>query len=109
MAFLAKSDQSSPKTVLQMRDIVVRFGSLVANDHIGLEVQNKEIHALLGENGAGKTTLMKVLVGLVKLQSGEIILDENKVEIRSPETAMRLGIGMVHQHFMLKWCTSISC
>jgi len=94
-----KKNYSFP--ILQMRDIVVRFGSLVANDHINFEVQNNEIHALLGENGAGKTTLMKALVGLVKMRSGEINFQGKKVDIHSPETAMKLGIGMVHQHFML--------
>ncbi|HEX2978659.1 MAG TPA: ABC transporter ATP-binding protein [Anaerolineaceae bacterium] len=86
---------------LRMQDIVVRFGSLVANDHINLEVKKNQVHALLGENGAGKSTLMKVLAGLLKPRYGEIHLEGQKVEIHSPEVAMHLGIGMVHQHFML--------
>lgn len=86
---------------LRIRDIVVRFGSLIANDHVNLDVQKNQVHALLGENGAGKTTLMKVLAGLIRPRSGEIFLEGKKVEIHSPETAMHLGIGMVHQHFML--------
>ena len=84
-----------------MSDIVVRYGDLLANDHVSFAVQHGEIHALLGENGAGKTTLMKALVGLVAPESGQIELNGQRVEIDSPVTALHLGIGMVHQHFML--------
>lgn len=101
MSSIPIRDVSTEKEFLQMRDIVVRFGSLIANDHISLDVQKNQVHALLGENGAGKTTLMKVLAGLIRPRSGEIFFDNQKVEIHSPETAMHLGIGMVHQHFML--------
>ena len=90
-----------PKYFLEMRDIVVHYGPVVANDHVHLEIEKGEIHALLGENGAGKTTLMKVLVGLVRPQMGEIIITGETVNIRSAMMAMDLGIGMVHQHFML--------
>src|SRR5260221_11282277 len=93
--------QPPSDAMLKMREIVVRFGSLVANDQISLDVQRGEIHALLGENGAGKTTLMKVLAGLVKAQAGRIVLNGREVHIPSAIEAMRLGIGMVHQHFML--------
>ena len=88
-------------TVLQMSDIVVRYGDLLANDHVNFDVQRGEIHALLGENGAGKTTLMKTLVGLVTPEYGTIQLNGQPVQIDSPVTALQLGIGMVHQHFML--------
>ncbi|MCC6802825.1 MAG: ABC transporter ATP-binding protein [Anaerolineae bacterium] len=88
-------------TFLRMSDIVVRYGDMIANDHVSFDVQTGEIHALLGENGAGKTTLMKALVGLVAVESGTIELNGQQVDIDSPVTALRLGIGMVHQHFML--------
>ena len=86
---------------LELREITKRFGSLVANDHIDLVVQPGEIRALLGENGAGKTTLMNVLYGLIQPDEGEILIDNEPVHIRSPKDAIRAGIGMVHQHFML--------
>lgn len=84
-----------------MRGITKRFGPLVANDHIDLTVEPGQIHALLGENGAGKSTLMNVLYGLTRPDEGEILLDGKAVEFRGPADAIRAGIGMVHQHFML--------
>jgi ABC-type uncharacterized transport system ATPase subunit len=86
---------------LELRGITKRFGSLVANDHIDLTVEPGEIHCLLGENGAGKSTLMNVLYGLLDPDEGEILLDEELVRFTGPGDAMRAGIGMVHQHFML--------
>src|SRR5436309_8285257 len=86
---------------LELRGITKRFGSLVANDAIDFELKRGEIHALLGENGAGKSTLMNVLYGLHQPDEGEILLGGEPVTIDSPRRAIRLGIGMVHQHFML--------
>lgn len=86
---------------LVLKEICKVFDTVVANDHINLKVERGEVHALLGENGAGKTTLMNILYGLYKPTSGEIFLNGEHVHIFSPKEAIRLGIGMVHQHFML--------
>src|SRR5688572_23715672 len=88
--------------VLEMRGISKRFPTgTLANDHIDLDLKEREIHALLGENGAGKSTLMNILYGLVTPDAGEILIDGTPVVIRDPADAIARGIGMVHQHFML--------
>ena len=87
--------------VIEMHDITKKFGEFVANDHINLDVRPGEIHALLGENGAGKSTLMNMLAGLLQPTSGIIKVNGQEVTIDSPSKATKLGIGMVHQHFML--------
>jgi simple sugar transport system ATP-binding protein len=86
---------------LEMRRITKRYPGVVANDSIDLEVRSGEIHALLGENGAGKSTLMNILYGLATPDAGEILLDGTPVRIDGPNDAIRRGISMVHQHFML--------
>ncbi|MFD2616830.1 ABC transporter ATP-binding protein [Terrilactibacillus laevilacticus] len=87
--------------VIEMRNIRKEFPGVVANDNITLQVEKGEIHALLGENGAGKSTLMNVLFGLYQPDKGEIYVKGKKVHISDPNVANELGIGMVHQHFML--------
>ncbi|GMG96358.1 heme ABC transporter ATP-binding protein [Tepidimicrobium xylanilyticum] len=87
--------------VIEMKNIIKKFGDFVANDNIDLVVHKGEIHALLGENGAGKTTLMNILYGLYQPTSGEIFINGKKVEVSNPNVAIANGIGMVHQHFML--------
>ena len=86
---------------IELKGITKKFGALVANDSIDLKVARGEIHAILGENGAGKSTLMNIVYGLVKADSGSILIDGTKVEINDPAHALSFGIGMVHQHFML--------
>jgi len=87
--------------VIEMLNIRKEFPGIVANDNINLQVEKGEIHALLGENGAGKSTLMNVLFGLYQPEKGEIKVKGEKVKITDPNVANKLGIGMVHQHFML--------
>ena len=89
------------ENVIEMREITKVFGEFVANDKINLQLRKGEIHALLGENGAGKSTLMNMLAGLLEPTSGEIFVKGKSEKLDSPSRAAALGIGMVHQHFML--------
>lgn len=89
------------KVVIELRNIVKKFGDFTANDGINIKVRKGEIHAILGENGAGKSTLMNQLYGLYKPTSGDIIVNGIKKEFDSSRDAIKAGIGMVHQHFML--------
>jgi len=86
---------------LELRGITKRFGSLVANDGIDLDVRGGEVHALLGENGAGKTTVMRIAYGLTHPDAGEIRVDGRPLSVRSPRDAIEAGVGMVTQHFAL--------
>ena len=86
---------------LELRGITKTFGAFTANDSINLKVETGQIHAILGENGAGKSTLMNIVYGLLKADSGEILIDGKTVDISGPSDALEVGIGMVHQHFML--------
>lgn len=88
-------------TYLRLENITKSFGFFVANDNIGFEIEAGKIHAILGENGAGKTTLMNIISGLYQPNKGKIYLKDKPVNITSANTAIKLGIGMIHQHFML--------
>jgi simple sugar transport system ATP-binding protein len=87
--------------ILEMKGITKRFPNVVANENVDVELYPGEVLALLGENGAGKSTLMNVLAGMYRADEGEIFIRGKRVEIDSPRDAMLLGIGMVHQNFML--------
>lgn len=86
---------------IEMKDITKRFGSVTANDKVNFSLEKGEIHALLGENGAGKSTLMNILFGMYEQTEGSIIIEGKPTKIKNSAHAIRLGIGMVHQHFML--------
>jgi general nucleoside transport system ATP-binding protein len=90
-----------PDFLLEMREITKHFPGVTANDRVSLDLRAGEVHALVGENGAGKTTLMKILYGLNRPDSGTISVRGERITIRGPRDAIRQGIGMVHQHFML--------
>ncbi len=89
------------KPILEMKNITKRFPGVVANNKVNLTLYPGEVHALLGENGAGKSTLMNVLTGIYAPNEGELFFKGEKIELKSPKTAVDLGIGMVHQHFKL--------
>ncbi len=92
---------NKPSIVIEMKDIVKKFGDVIANDHVNFQVEKGEIHALLGENGAGKSTIMSMLSGIYRPDSGSILINGRHVMIRSPKESMALGVGMVHQNFRL--------
>ena len=92
---------SSTKLAIELKNITKRFGHVVANNDVNLKVSTGTIHGIVGENGAGKSTLMNILFGLYKPDSGMIFLNGQAVDVNSPEKSIALGIGMVHQHFML--------
>ena len=86
---------------IELKNITKRFGKIVANDGINLQVKRGEILSLLGENGSGKTTLMNMISGIYFPDEGHIFVDGKEVSIRSPKDSFDLGIGMIHQHFKL--------
>src|SRR3979409_921029 len=94
-------EETSLPPRIELIGITKRFGANVANDNVSLDIRAGEVHSLLGENGAGKTTLMKILYGLYRANEGKILIDGKPASIQSPRDAIALGIGMVHQHFML--------
>jgi general nucleoside transport system ATP-binding protein len=89
------------QNAVAMNNITKQFPLVLANDNVSFEVLWGEVHALVGENGAGKSTLMKILYGMQRPDAGEIVIDGNKVQLSNPNDAIKQGIGMVHQHFML--------
>ncbi len=100
----AATDHSTDQnriTSVRMQGITKHFPGVLANDNVDFDVNAREVHALLGENGAGKSTLMKVLYGLYQQDEGNIFINDELVKISSPTDAIKLGIGMIHQHFML--------
>jgi len=86
---------------LELRNVTKRFGAVLANDHLNITIDSGTIHAIVGENGAGKSTAMRIAYGFYTADSGEIVVDDQVRDIRAPRDAIALGIGMVHQHFML--------
>ena len=95
------TNTNQPSPAVELRGISKTFPGVVANDHVDLEVRQGEIHALVGENGAGKSTLMNILYGLIRADGGQILVEGTPVSMQGPRDAIRHGIGMVHQHFML--------
>lgn len=87
--------------MLELKNITKTFGNVVANNDVSIKIGKGTIHAIVGENGAGKSTVMRIAYGFYTADGGEILVNDNHVNIKSPEDAIKLGIGMVHQHFML--------
>lgn len=94
--------------VIELKNILKRFGKVVANKNVNLSIKKGEVHAIVGENGAGKSTLMKTLYGLYQPDEGEIFINGEKIENHSPNNAIKHKIGMVHQHFMLAQPLTVS-
>src|SRR5687767_13369213 len=87
--------------MLELKDITKRFGNVLANDKVSIDVPAGTIHAVIGENGAGKSTVMRIAYGFYRSDSGEIYIDGKRAPLHSPHDAIARGVGMVHQHFML--------
>jgi general nucleoside transport system ATP-binding protein len=94
--------------MLELKNITKTFGNVVANDDVSISVTKGTIHAIVGENGAGKSTIMRIAYGFYNADSGEILVDGKPVLIKNPHDAISLGIGMVHQHFMLVETMSVA-
>src|SRR3972149_6691665 len=101
MATTSQSTVQKRVQRVEMHNIVKRFPGVLANAGVDFDVVAGEVHALLGENGAGKSTLMRQLYGLYQPDAGAILVNAQPQTFRSPADAIRAGIGMVHQHFML--------
>ena len=86
---------------VELRHITKRFPGVIANKDVSIKVESGTVHALVGENGAGKSTVMKILYGMQRPDSGEILVNGKEVHFKNPNDAIDAGIGMVHQHFML--------
>jgi len=93
--------------VIELKNITKRFGTVTANDHVNFDLKAGEIHAILGENGAGKSSLMNVLAGVYQPDFGEIFMRGERVTIPSPRHSIKMGIGMIHQHFKLVECHTV--
>ena len=89
------------ESIIKLVGITKVFPEVVANDNINLEIKKGEIHAIVGENGAGKSTLMKIIYGLYQPTAGQIYINGRPLNVTNPQIAIKNGIGMVHQHFML--------
>src|SRR5947208_8202404 len=87
--------------MIELRNITKRFGAVLANDRVNIKVESGTIHAIVGENGAGKSTAMRIAYGFYTADDGEIVIDGEPRRIETPHDAIALGVGMVHQHFML--------
>ena len=94
-------------SIIELKNITKRFGATIANNKINLAIPGNSIHAIVGENGAGKSTIMKILYGFYTADEGEIFVIGTKQNIQTPQDAIKLGIGMVHQHFMLVQTMSV--
>ncbi|MGI9105156.1 MAG: ATP-binding cassette domain-containing protein, partial [Pyrinomonadaceae bacterium] len=93
--------KQSLSSMLELRDITKRFGNVLANDRVSISVRAGTIHAIVGENGAGKSTAMRIAYGFYTADGGDILIDGEVRRIATPHDAIALGVGMVHQHFML--------
>ena len=100
-------EKETKVAAVSMKNITKTFGSVIANDKVNLDIYKGEILSLLGENGSGKTTLMNMLSGIYFPDEGQIFINGKEEVIKSPKDALRLGIGMVHQHFKLVECFTV--
>ena len=93
--------QNEQIKVVELKNITKTFGSIIANKNVNLDLYKGEILSILGENGSGKTTAMNIISGIYAPEEGSIYINGEEVVIKSPEDSLRLGVGMVHQHFKL--------
>ena len=100
--------EKEQKLAVEMKSISKRFGNVQANENVSLQIKAGTIHGIIGENGAGKSTIMRILYGYYQSDSGEIFVNESRVDIVKPKDAIDLGIGMVHQHFMLVYPLTVT-